>query len=61
MKKSKMYRLVQYATLKDTSLDIDEKLEIIKELMAREDVELFFEEEAEKKAAAEAAEKEAAV
>lgn len=43
MKKSEMYRMAQGAVLTNTYLSIEDKLEILRELMGKEDVELFCE------------------
>lgn len=51
MKKSKMYKLAQGAVLTNEYLSIDDKLTILRELIAQEDLALFVEkqEEEEKK------------
>ena len=43
MKKSEMYRLAQGAVLTNEYLSIEDKLEILRELMEKEDLELFCE------------------
>lgn len=48
MKKSKMYRLAQYAVVNSLYIDADAKLEILRELMGKEDVALFVEQQEEK-------------
>lgn len=49
MKKSEMYRMAQGAVVTNTYLTIEHKLEILRELMDKEDFELFIEKEKEKK------------
>ena len=44
MKKSEMYRLAQGAVLTNEYLSIEDKLEILRELMSKEDLEKFTEE-----------------
>lgn len=49
MKKSEMYRLLQRTLITDeVQFDYDEKLEVLRELMAQEDLAKFSEEQAEK-------------
>ena len=43
MKKSEIYKMAQYAVLNSTMIGNHEKLEILRELMEREDMELHFE------------------
>ena len=50
MKKSEIYRLAQGAVVSNTFLDIHGKLEILRELIAQEDMNLFLEKEEEEKA-----------
>lgn len=51
MKKSEIYKVAQQAVVHATFLGIDKKLEILRELMDKEDVALFCEKkEAEEKA-----------
>jgi hypothetical protein len=50
MKKSEMYRMAQGAVITNTYLGIEEKLEILRELMDKEDFEKFIEKEEAKKA-----------
>jgi hypothetical protein len=52
MKKSEIYRLAQGAVVTNTSLPTSTKLEILRELMDKEDVEKFCEKRAEKEAQA---------
>lgn len=47
MKKSEIYRLAQGAVVNSLSLDKETKLEILRELMAKEDIERFCEERGE--------------
>ena len=49
MKKSEIYKLAQIAVLDSNRLKPDAKLEVLRELMAKEDVEVFVENEAERK------------
>jgi hypothetical protein len=49
MKKSEIYKVAQIAVAETTFKDKDVKLEVLRELMAREDFEKFIEDEAEKK------------
>lgn len=53
MKKSEIYKVAQQAVVNATFLGIDRKLEILRELMDREDTALFVEAQEEKKKAKE--------
>lgn len=46
MKKSEMYRLAQGAVLTNTYLSIEDRLEILRELMGNEDLAKFVERDA---------------
>lgn len=48
MKKSEMYKLAQKAVLLSQAMMVDEKLEVLRELMNREDTAKFVEEQEEK-------------
>jgi hypothetical protein len=48
MKKSAIYKAAQRVVVNSMKLEADEKLEILRELMERENLEKFCEEEAEK-------------
>ena len=43
MKKSEIYRMAQVAVLMNASINVREKLEILRELIDKEDVALFCE------------------
>jgi hypothetical protein len=43
LKTSEIYKMAQYAVLQSEYIGNNEKLEILRELMAREDVSLFVE------------------
>lgn len=49
MKKSEIYRLAQGAVVTNTYLSIEDKLDILRELMNQEDVALFVEKREEEK------------
>lgn len=49
MKKSEIYRLAQCCVIRSLSLSAEEKLEILRELMAGEDLAIYCEEQEEKK------------
>jgi hypothetical protein len=51
MKKSEIYRLAQQAVIFSPHIQISEKPEILRELIDKEDVALFVEEQEEKKKA----------
>lgn len=48
MKKSEIYRLAQCAVVNSMAITVDAKLEILRELMAKEDMYLFSEKQEEK-------------
>lgn len=54
MKKSEIYKMAQRAVVNAMYLLPDDKLEILRELMAKEDLEKFCEENAEKEISREA-------
>lgn len=54
MKKSEIYKIAQQAVVHATFLGIDKKLEILRELMDKEDVALFCEKQEAKEKADEA-------
>lgn len=49
MKKSEMYKLAQKAVVNSMSIQAEDKLEILRELMVKEDLALFTEKEKELK------------
>ena len=51
MTKSKMYKVAQLAIMRDDVLVIADKLEILRELMSREDIEQAWEKNREKEEA----------
>lgn len=50
MKNSAKYRLAQYAVINSPSMQAETKAEILRELIAAEDLEIYREKQAEKKA-----------
>lgn len=48
MEKSEIYKAAQVAVLRDSAMGVITKLEILRELMAKEDVEKFCEKKKEK-------------
>lgn len=50
MKKSVIFKLAQYAVLADNSLYAGDKLDVLRELIAQEDLALFVEKQEEEKA-----------
>lgn len=54
MKKSEMYKLAQCAVINSNSILTDDKLEILRELMGKEDVALYTERKEEEERVAQA-------
>lgn len=48
MKKSEMFKVAQIAVVNSLSICVTDKLEVLRELMDKEDVALYVEEQAEK-------------
>lgn len=55
MKKSEIYLKAQVAVLKTETVGVFDKLEILRELMSKEDIERMFEEKKEQEGVAQAA------
>ena len=51
MTKSKLYKLAQFAVLRDEYLNAHDKLDVLRELMDKEDLALFSERQKEKEKA----------